>query len=155
MKLLCCIIYIITSSLIVFFIGRIYPRKLIYEKKFPFKSFKFENYGKIYEKLKIKKWKDKLPDASVIINKIVPGFMPKKRLDEFSKDKIQTLIKESCIAEINHFIVSILGLYCIRIWKKSGGLIISILYIIFNIPFILIQRYNRPRLLKMLDSFNN
>lgn len=152
MEFIYCVLYLIISGIIVFFIGRIVPRKWIFENKFPFKSFKFEKNGKIYEKLKVQKWKTKLPDASVIINKIVPGFMPIKRMKIKSKEYIKILEKESCIAEINHVIVSVLGLLCMRIWKKTGGKIISIAYILFNIPFIIIQRYNRPRLNKLANS---
>ena len=67
MKFLYCILYLIISGVIIFLIGRIYPRKWINENKFPFKSFKFEKEGKFYNKLRINKWKTKLPDASVII----------------------------------------------------------------------------------------
>ena len=153
MELLNCIVYIIVSGLVVFFIGRIIPRSWIKENSFPFKSFKFEKEGKIYEKIKIQKWKTRLPDASVVINKIVPNFMPIKRLNIKSKDKVKILIKESCVAESNHFIVAVLGLFCSVIWNKSGGRIIAVSYFLFNVPFIIIQRYNRPRLKRVVENF--
>lgn len=149
MGLINCIIYLILSGLTVFFIGRIYPRKRINENGFWFKPFKFEKSGRLYDKLKIKRWKTKLPDASVIISKIIPSFMPKKRLEGCGKDKIEILIKETCVAEATHIISGVLGLFCIRIWKKFGW-IISMLWLAFNTPFVLIQRYNRPRLISAL-----
>jgi len=150
-SLINCVIYIIVSGLVIFILGRLFPRKWIKESKFPFKAFKIENNGKLYDKINIRKWKTKLPDASLIITKFIPNFMPKKRIDNKykSKDNTKILIKETCIAEINHFLAGITGLYCIKIWNGTGGLVVSLLYLLWNMPFILIQRYNRPRLVKL------
>lgn len=145
-----CLIYLIVSGLCIFFIGRIFPRKFIKEKCFPFKSYKFEKNGKIYEKIKIKKWKTKLPDASVIIHKFVPKLMPEKRIRNLKKANIETLVKESCVAEMTHFLAALCGFLCIKIWYKKWGVVLSIINMICHIPFILIQRYNRPR----LEKFN-
>lgn len=152
MELVYCLLYLILSGVIIFFIGRIFPRKWLKEDKFPFKPLKFEKDGKIYEKLKIRKWKTKLPDASVIICKFLPNFMPKKRLENKPNEKIKILIKESCIAESTHLLSAIIGLYCIKIWKKFG-IIISTVWASLHIPFIIIQRYNRPRLIKTASNF--
>ena len=135
MEFLYCVLFLICSGILIFFIGRIYPRKWINEKAFPFKSYKFENNGKFYNKFKIKKWKTKLPDASVIISKIIPGFMPKKRLDKNPKEKIKVLIKESCVAEMTHAVSAIVGWFCVKIWSKYG-FYMSVLWTCFNLPFI-------------------
>lgn len=150
MELLKCIIYLIVSGIIIFFIGRIFPRTLLKENNFPFKPYKFEKNGKIYEIFKIKKWKTKLPDASVIIYKIFPNFMPIKRIKKRNKNTLNTLIKESCVAETTHFLAAITGFACVKIWKGLGGWVVSLFYLILHIPFIMIQRYNRPRLSKAL-----
>jgi len=152
MRFIYCILYLILSGLTIFFLGRAIPRKWIKEDKFPFRLFKFEKNGLIYEKLRIKVWKTKLPDASVIISKIVPNFMPTKRIEKNNKEKVKILIKETCVAESNHFLSAISGLLCIKIWKGIGGWIISLIYFIWNIPFILIQRYNRPRLISVYNK---
>lgn len=153
MSLINCLLYIVISGVLVFFIGRVFPRKLIKENAFPFKSFSFEKEGKIYDKIKIKSWKTKLPDASVIITKILPNFMPVKRIKTNSKENIEILVKESCVAESTHVFAALLSLYCIKIAKKIG-MYISLIYIFLNVPFILIQRYNRPRLKKLLKKYN-
>ncbi|MBR1955551.1 MAG: hypothetical protein IKA29_06500 [Clostridia bacterium] len=153
MEFLYCILYLATAGVVIFLLGRIYPRSWFCENRFPYKSHKWESDGQVYRKIGIHKWKTKLPDASVIINKIVPGFMPKKRLDSTGKEKIQTLVKESCVAEFNHFLGAVSGIVCVRIWKKYG-FIITIANAIWHVPFILIQRYNRPRLLKTLARMN-
>lgn len=155
MKFLFCFIYLLILSVFVFLIGRIIPRSWIKEDKFPFKSFKWEKNGLIYEKLKIKKWKTKLPDASLILNKIIPNLYPTKRMKNSDKEKAKILIKESCVAEGTHQVVSILGFFCIYIWKSFGGVSVAVVFYLFNIPFILIQRYNRPRLKKIACKLNN
>jgi len=130
-------------------VGRVYPRRWIKENSFPFKPLKIERNGKIYDKLKIKKWKLKLPDASLFFHKIFKK-IPTKRLEGNKKEKIAVLIKESCVAEMTHFVALVLGFFCIKIWKNMGGWIVSIVFMILNLPFILIQRYNRPRFINAL-----
>lgn len=144
------LIYILWVSIGVFLMGRIFPRKLIFPDKFPFKSFKFEENGNIYNKLQIRKWKTKLPDASVILHKICPWLIPKKRIE--SKQKISVLIKETCIAEVTHILAAVLGFGTLRICKNIKGWIVATAYLIFNVPFVLIQRFNRPRLIKANNS---
>ena len=139
------ILYIIGVSILIFLLGRIFPRRWIIEDRFPLRSFKFEKDGRIYNKLRIMKWKDRLPNASVIITKILPGFMPRKKLDESSN--LQVLIKETCIAEATHVLAAVFGFGSVFIWKRKGGLITSIIFALLNLPFIIIQRFNRPRLI--------
>ena len=39
----------------------------------------------------------------------------------------------------------------LKIWPGAGGVLITVIYIVLgNLPFIIIQRYNRPRLQKLL-----
>ena len=155
MKFLYCFLYLIIISIIVFLIGRILPRTWINENCFLFKSFEWEKEGKVYEKLKIKKWKTKLPDASILLSRIIPKLYPTKRMKNSEKEKAKILVKESCVAEGTHKVVSILGFFCIYIWKSIGGVSVAVVFYLFNVPFILIQRYNRPRLKKLANKLNN
>lgn len=145
MRFLRTIRYILRISIAVFVLGRVYPRRWISADHFPFKSFKFENGGRIYNKIGIMKWKTKLPDASMLITKLIPEFMPKKRLDQ--SEQIPILIKETCVAETTHVLVSILGFGCVSLWEGIGGWLISVTFLLINLPFIIIQRFNRPRLI--------
>ena len=61
------------------------------------------------------------------------------------------MIGETCIAELTHGLLCFAGLALPAIWPGAGGIILCIIYIVFgNLPFLLIQRYNRPRLQKLL-----
>lgn len=60
------------------------------------------------------------------------------------------MIQETCVAEFIHAANCILGLYCLKIFPGIGGIIVVFIYaVVFNLPYILIQRYNRPRLIRL------
>lgn len=143
-----CFWYLILTGIIAFFVGRILPKKWFRPDLFPYRCYSFEKGGKIYDKLKIHRWQNKLPDMS----KIFPQMMPPKNLSGNYKDRIPCMLQETCIAELIHTLLCVTGLHCLRLYPGIGGVIIVILYIVvFNLPYILIQRYNRPRLLKIIQ----
>jgi len=149
MNALYCILYLLITGILIFIIGRLYPRKWISENQFPFNCFKVEKKGKIYERIGIKSWKTKYPDASVIFHRLFPKIYPKKRLNGANGSKICILIKESCVAEVTHFISILSGVFCVKIWQGFGGFAMFFLWMLINIPAIVIQRYNRPRFKKI------
>ena len=95
----------------------------------------FEKNGRLYEKFGIRRWKDKLPDMS----RIFPFMMPAK--NGFAD-------VETRVAEFVHAAIAVLGFPCIFI-GGAAGTVIWILWALGNIPFIMVQRYNRPRLEKL------
>jgi glycosyl-4,4'-diaponeurosporenoate acyltransferase len=63
----------------------------------------WEGEGRVYEKIfKIKKWKEYLPDGARISKE--KGF-PKKRLQEKSPPYLDLFIRETCRAELTHWII--------------------------------------------------
>lgn len=146
-RVLTCIGYLAGISLLAFFVGRMLPYRWFSYDKFPFRSFNFEKEGKIYLKLKIKQWQNKVPDMS----KILPGLIPPKKLLDTSPQSLMVMIKETCIAECIHCLFAVFGLAGIWICPNVWGVLIVLVYIVLgHIPFILIQRYNRPRFVKLL-----
>lgn len=141
-----CIIYLAGIGIVSFVLGRIVPKRWFRAEAFPYRCFDFEREGRIYEKLKIRKWQSKVPDMS----RILPFVMPKKRLLQGFEGKLPRMIQETCVAEWIHTVLSIAGLLCLGIWPGPGGIVVTVIYVLLgNIPFIIIQRYNRPRLLRM------
>jgi glycosyl-4,4'-diaponeurosporenoate acyltransferase len=112
----------------------------------------WEGEGRLYEKIfKIKKWKEYLPDGARVAKK--RGF-PKKRLQEKSPPYLDLFIRETCRAELTHWIIFLFAPFFI-LWNKIGVGFIMILYaLIENLPLILAQRYNRLRLQKILIKVN-
>ena len=141
-----CFIYLCFVGAISFFLGRLIPKSWLNPYGFPFRAFAFEQNGKIYDKLGIRLWQTKVPDMS----RILPFLMPPKNLSGDYAQRLPVMIRETCVAEITHITVSILGLPCLRIWPGMGGVTVTAIFILLlNVPYILIQRYNRPRLIRL------
>ncbi len=140
--------YLLFISISSFFIGRMLPYKWFRSDRFPYKSFRFERDGRIYLRLHINKWHNKVPDMS----RIFPELMPSKKMTDDSTETLLTMIHETCIAEFVHWVLCFLGLYTLHIWKGWVGVLVTLAYIfIGNLPFCLIQRYNRPRFIKLMN----
>ena len=145
MVILNCIVWLTLVGIMGFLLGRLLPDKWMTPQKWPFGCFSFEKNGQIYEKLGIRKWQKRLPDMS----RILPFMMPAKNLKGAYKERLEVMIRETCVAETVHIICCICGLHCLRIWPGIGGILICAIYTLLNLPFILIQRYNRPRLIRL------
>ena len=146
MNFIRCAVYLAATGIIGFFAGRIIPKKWLRPDKGLFRCFPFEKGGKIYEKLGIRRWQNKVPDMS----RILPFMMPAKKLDRDFEERLPDMICETCIAEIIHLLLCFSGLYCLKLWPGAGGFAVTAIYILFlNLPFVLIQRYNRPRLIRL------
>ena len=146
MKLLKCAIYLALTGIVGFFFGRIMPKRWIKPEKGWFRSFSFEKNGAVYEKLGIRKWQNRVPD----MRRILPFMMPAKNLSGDYEDRLPVMIQETCVAELVHIVGIVLCLPCLWMWPGAGGVIVTAIFIgLLNLPFILIQRYNRPRLIRL------
>lgn len=145
MAFLYCLIYLAMIGAAGFILGRLLPYSLLDEKRFPFRLFGFEKDGRIYEKIGIKKWQSHIPDMS----RILPRFMPAKKLEVDFSGKLPVMIKETCVAELIHILLAVFAPACLLIWRGAGGIAVTLLYELGNLSFILVQRYNRPRLIRL------
>lgn len=117
-----------------------------YKKNFDYKSNYFierKIEKKLYNFLKVKKWKNKLPTWNEF------------SFDITSNTKKQ-LLNSMCGSEVYHLLCAILSfltlLYAIffnHFFIFFGTTLISSL---FDLLFIIIQRYNRPRILKLISN---
>jgi len=77
------------------------------------------------------------------------GF-PKKRLRERSPEFLAAFARETCRAELAHWLV-ILGGPLFFLWNRPGVGALMVAYALAeNLPLIIAQRYNRARLLRVL-----
>lgn len=141
-----CILYFLIMGILSFLVGRILPKSIFRFDKFPFAPFEFEENGKFYKKFKISRWQSRVPDMSRAFTKIMP---PKRLSGTPDKETVILMIEETCIAEAVHFCLILSGIGYIFIWPGLGGRICFYLSVIINIIFIMIQRYNRPRLVSV------
>lgn len=109
-----------------------------------FKERKFEK--KLYKVLRVKKWKDK----ALTYNP--ESFSLKKH----SLEEIANTMAKS---EIDHWINEIISLTTILFaifWGELWIFLLTAIFaMIFDAQFIVIQRYNRPRIIKMLEKGKN
>lgn len=141
------LIVIIVGSM-AFPFGQLMPRKNFDYTRFPFKPFGWEQNGRIYTKLKIQKWKDKVPDMSQYVKSAF-----RKKITVFrDAEYIHELILETCVAEFVHWVLILVSPMFLILMDSRWAWIWMLLYVLGNIPFIVIQRYNRPRLVTIMEK---
>ncbi len=141
MGLLQCAGYLALIGVGAHILGEALPRDWFDPSHFPYKCAKWEEA--LYKALGVRSWKDKLPDMS----RIMPDMVPKS----VKRAEPSALLAETCVAECIHWLLSLAGLFCLKIWPGPGGRSVFLLWFLAgNLPFIMIQRYNRPRLERYL-----
>lgn len=98
---------------------------------------------KLYKKLRVKKWKNNMPSYN-------PSFFDNK---SHSWDEIAQAM---CQAEIVHEVIVVLSFLPILAYIPFGALgvfiITSLLSACFDMMFVIMQRYNRPRIIKLIEK---
>lgn len=139
------IIFTAISGFLAHIFGLVFPKKLLKYDKFPFRERKFEAGGSFYNKFHISKWIAKAPDMS----RIVP-YMFKKKLDrEMTPEHIFKYINETCLSELVHYLLILASPVLLFTVRGRRGFIFMLIYAFCNVPFIIIQRYNRPKLVRL------
>ena len=65
------------------------------------------------------------------------------------------LVQETCVAECVHCWLVVLSVGMLFLWKSVWSWALWLVYnLLGNVSFILIQRYNRPRLLRLAEKEN-
>ena len=149
MELMKCAAYIAATGIASFIIGTALPRKWFHADQFLFRCRSFEREGRVYEKIYIHKWKTRVPDMS----RLFPWLIPPKRFSDNLGERLPRMIQETCVAEAVHLALCLTGLYCIKLWPGVGGVVVSALNILGNMLFVWIQRYNRPRFMKIMMRY--
>ena len=112
-----------------------------------FKKRCWELDGRLYVKLfRVKAWKDRVPEAGELF-RINP--FNKKRFISKQKAYVERFILETCRGELAHWL-PILFYPLSIIWNPPIGCWIMLAYaLLANLPFVIIQRYNRIRLVRL------
>lgn len=142
--LIVCVIDLIVAGL-----ARIIPNSYYNPNKKRWHIFKFEK--KFYNFIKIKSWKDKIPD----LGKYLEGVSKSKIEDISNAEGLMLFIKKTCSAELCHFYSVIFGFLILVMCTKNLVLTvclpIAIVNVILNLLPIFVQRYNRPKLIKAYE----
>ena len=142
-----CVLYAAALALLAHPLGQAIPGPFDPEKR-PFRSRKWEQNGRIYTKLAIDKWKKLVPDMSRILPDMVKKELPGS--GAVTAAQADTLVQETCRAEVVHTASCLLGLAFLWLWPGAGGAAVLAVWVrLANLPFMVIQRYNRPRLVRL------
>lgn len=117
-----------------------YHNRMDYTKKW-FKEKTFER--KLYKTLRVKKWK-----------KWLPTYNPQDF--DIKSRSMAEIVQVTCQSEVVHEVNMVLSFIPVifSIWFGSVGvfLLTSILAFIFDSLFVIMQRYNRPRLIRLMKK---
>ena len=129
-----------------FLFGQSLPRCWFDPEGAMFKCRPWEKGGKVYHKVWVHKWKDIVPDMS----RIIPGVFKKKASIARSPELMGRLVLETCVAEFIHWLL--IAIISPAVFVALGGwegALAAAVYALGNLVFVIIQRYNRPRLVEI------
>lgn len=122
-----------------FAINSAFHNKMDYNKKW-FREKKFEK--RLYEILRVKKWKDKMPT-----------FAPE--MLDIKQHSWEEIAGAMCQSEVVHSIIAVLSLLPILaalVWGSFWVFFItSIVSAIAECMFVIMQRFNRPRIVRHIE----
>jgi glycosyl-4,4'-diaponeurosporenoate acyltransferase len=106
-----------------------------------------EHDGRFYDRvLHIKRWKDALPEAGAVFR----GGFSKRRVTGHDREYLERFVVETRRAELTHWAILALG-PAFFVWMPWWLALAMLGYaIVANVPCVLVQRYNRARLERML-----
>jgi glycosyl-4,4'-diaponeurosporenoate acyltransferase len=124
------------------------PARLLAQLPATSGSYGWERAGRIYWRLGIRAWKDRLPEAGDFF----PGGFSKRRLTSNEVGYFERFVLETIRAECSHWLTWALSLTFFA-WNPWPVGILMVLYgAASNAPCILVQRYNRARLLRLVQT---
>ena len=97
----------------------------------------------------IRVWKRWIPDAGDAL----PGGVSKASLVRRDPHALRRLLQETRRAELVHWLLLPCGLLTV-LWMPPAGVLVNVVFAMaFNLPCLLLQRYNRRRLQRLLNRF--
>lgn len=127
--------------------GEALPRRWFLWDRGWYRIRPWEQAGRFYERLGIRRWKDHLPDKS----RFTKRTFTKELWGHGSQEDLTRLLQETCVAELVHWVLLLIAPLMYWFVPTPLGLCAAVLYGLSNLPFIMIQRYNRPRLVRLLS----
>ena len=118
------------------------PERWLSPENYLFRTHRWEKNGRIYLMLGVHRWKRLLPDGAAITK----GGYRKKALADYSSENLERFLIESCRAELTH-LLAILPFWVFGLIGPPSIVAYMFLYaLVVNLPCIIAQRYNRPRI---------
>jgi glycosyl-4,4'-diaponeurosporenoate acyltransferase len=126
------------------------PDRFFFPTRFFWRSHGFEREGRIYETVfRIRAWKHLLPDGGGVWKK---HSYRKKSLADFSEENLNKFLIETSRGELVHWL-GILPFWVFGLFAPPVVIWIMLLYALaVNLPCLIAQRYNRPRVYALLKK---
>ena len=142
-----CALYLAVLGVLAHPVGQALPRRWFSADAWPYRCRRWEQGGRVYKKLGVQHWKDRVPDMS----RLLKDMRPKQLQGTVRDGDLTALLQETCVAELVHWVLILLSPVTCLLWPGVGGAAICAFSILLlNLPFIIIQRYNRPKLAALL-----
>ncbi len=107
----------------------------------------WERGGRVYDVVRIRRWKDSLPEAGAVF----AGGVSKRSLVTRTPDGLEAFATETRRAEIGHWLAAAAS-PAFALWNPRAVAVVMVVYGVgINLPFIAIQRFNRARIASALD----
>lgn len=95
----------------------------------------------LYKRLRVKHWKNIIPTYD-------------NSLFDYKKHSWHDIVQASCQAELVHEVIVLLSFVPVIFSEWFGSAVVfiitSVLAALFDMSFVIIQRYNRPRIIKLI-----
>ena len=129
------------------------PDRLLRPQSILFRTYHFEKDGSIYDRIfHVSRWKRLLPDGGRVLDK--KGFS-KKHLEKISEEILNRFLVESARGELTHWL-GIFPFWVFGFITSAPVIWYMLIYaLLVNLPCIIAQRYNRPRVQKLLDKIKS
>ncbi len=108
---------------------------------------RWEHGGSIWQRLlAVGRWKDRVPDAGGFF----AGGRPKRSVGSRSTDRLEDFRRETVRAERVHWIILSSTLIHLVWCRPTLAAVMVVFGLVLNVPFIVIQRFNRGRIDRVL-----
>jgi glycosyl-4,4'-diaponeurosporenoate acyltransferase len=124
------------------------PAPWLDHKRWLFCSRGWERNGAVYQSvLRIRAWKSLLPSGGTALG----TDFSLSQVESHTRAYLERWVLESCRAEITHWLAMALAVLFV-LWNPPVGFVANVVYaIVANAPCVLAQRYNRPRVVAILE----
>jgi glycosyl-4,4'-diaponeurosporenoate acyltransferase len=107
----------------------------------------WERDGRIWERIRVRRWKQAVPELGSLF-----GGVSKRRLPAPGRQGLDRLAAETRRAEMVHWAAA-LPVFVMPLWNPAWVTVVMVVYAVAaNAPFIVIQRYNRARVERILRA---
>lgn len=138
------VVAVILVDALVATVSRLLPKQCANHEKRIYKVGAKEK--KFYEKLHIRKWKDKIPEIGHFT-----GFRKNKIADPKSVEYLDRFLMEACYGEIGHFFSVFFGFIILLLFPLTEtwwaiSIPVVIINALLNLPSLFVLRYNSYKL---------